>query len=112
MTRRDTEVHLWVWNDVWRWYNTNATRNKARGVMGSREGAHLYTHVAEIKREKKQIVTEGHRCDGTGILVTPGVLMDADGCVGVGGTQGKMRRDTGGRGLAYMGHHVNTGTTE
>ena len=65
----------------------DVAQKQVRGDTGDMRGAYLCAHFTEGKREKTQMVTEGHRSMMTNILGMLGGLMVADRCVEVDGTQ-------------------------
>ena len=67
--------------------NTVTTLVSPRGDTGDMGGACLCAHYMGGKREKTQMVTEGHRFMMTNIWDILGVLLIADRCVGVYETQ-------------------------
>ena len=68
-------MHRWVGNNAGKLCNVNATQKQGKGGHGGHVGAHLCAHATEAKREKKQMIMEGHRCVMTNILGILGVHM-------------------------------------
>lgn len=99
-------MHGWVGNDAGGLSNVNATRKQVKGGHGGHVGTHLCAHVTETKREKKQMVTEGHRFGITNILGMLGGLMVANMYAGADGALCTARGDTEGHGQTYSRWHT------
>ena len=80
-------MHGWVRNDAGGCCSVHATQKQARGGHRGHGGTYFRVHCTEGKREKTQMVAEGHRCMMTDILGMLGALMVVDRCVGVDGAQ-------------------------